>query len=80
MCSAEATPRTVAITGSGSGLGREVALKLDGRGYGVFGTGLKPQEVDDLTEASMLSSNSDSASAPEDFAGKTQQEEGAKYT
>ena len=45
-----------------------------------FGTGLTLQEVDDLTKASMLSSNSDSASAPEDFAGKTQQEEGAKYT
>jgi NAD(P)-dependent dehydrogenase (short-subunit alcohol dehydrogenase family) len=30
-------PRTAAITGAGSGLGREIALKLAAKGYQVFG-------------------------------------------
>src|ERR1700694_3385492 len=30
-------PRTAAVTGAGSGLGREIALKLAAKGYQVFG-------------------------------------------
>jgi NAD(P)-dependent dehydrogenase (short-subunit alcohol dehydrogenase family) len=44
--------RTVAITGAGSGLGRELALQFAARGYGVSGTAFAPAEVQDLKEAS----------------------------
>jgi NAD(P)-dependent dehydrogenase (short-subunit alcohol dehydrogenase family) len=43
--------RTAAITGAGSGLGREIALKLAAKGYQVFGTALH-DEVHDLSAAS----------------------------
>ncbi len=39
---------TVAITGAGSGLGRELALQLAGKGYRVYGTQLPSEDVDDL--------------------------------
>jgi NADP-dependent 3-hydroxy acid dehydrogenase YdfG len=48
----EPSPRTVAITGGGSGLGREIAIKLAGKGYRVFGTGLAEAEIGDLAAAS----------------------------
>jgi NAD(P)-dependent dehydrogenase (short-subunit alcohol dehydrogenase family) len=48
----EAPPRSVAITGAGSGLGREIALRLAEKGYRVFGTALNTDEVDDLAAAS----------------------------
>jgi NAD(P)-dependent dehydrogenase (short-subunit alcohol dehydrogenase family) len=48
----EVRHRTVAITGAGSGLGREVALKLAAQRYQVFGTTRSPQESDDLAAAS----------------------------
>jgi NAD(P)-dependent dehydrogenase (short-subunit alcohol dehydrogenase family) len=47
-----ARPRTAAITGAGSGLGREIALKLAAKGYQVFGTALHDDEVHDLSSAS----------------------------
>jgi NAD(P)-dependent dehydrogenase (short-subunit alcohol dehydrogenase family) len=45
-------PRTAAVTGAGSGLGREIALQLAAKGYRVFGTGLLDKELDDLCAAS----------------------------
>jgi NAD(P)-dependent dehydrogenase (short-subunit alcohol dehydrogenase family) len=44
--------RTAAVTGAGSGLGREIALQLAAKGYRVFGTGLVEKELDDLSAAS----------------------------
>jgi NAD(P)-dependent dehydrogenase (short-subunit alcohol dehydrogenase family) len=44
--------RSVAITGAGSGLGREIALGVLAKAYRVFGTALSQQEVQELTVAS----------------------------
>jgi NAD(P)-dependent dehydrogenase (short-subunit alcohol dehydrogenase family) len=44
--------RTVAITGAGAGLGRETALAFAAKGYRVFGTALKSDEIADLSAAS----------------------------
>ncbi len=44
--------RSAAVTGAGSGLGRDVALGLAAKGYRVFGTALNPQEVSELQAAS----------------------------
>ena len=52
MTNNEASNPSVAIPGAGSGLGRELALKLADKGYRVFGTALNPAEVDDLATAS----------------------------
>src|SRR5258708_38417144 len=46
------TKRTAAITGGGSGLGRDIALELATKGYTVFGTAISAAEVDDLRQAS----------------------------
>lgn len=43
---------TAAVTGAGSGLGRDIALALSAKNYRVFGTALSPQEIDDLKNAS----------------------------
>ena len=43
---------TAAITGAGSGLGRDIALGLAAKGYRVFGTSMSPAEIVDLKEAS----------------------------
>ncbi|MFC3747078.1 SDR family NAD(P)-dependent oxidoreductase [Paenibacillus sp. GCM10012306] len=43
---------TVAITGAGSGLGRDMALGFAKKGYQVFGTALLQAEVLDLEQAS----------------------------
>jgi NAD(P)-dependent dehydrogenase (short-subunit alcohol dehydrogenase family) len=48
----EQSGRSVAITGAGGGLGRDLALQLAAKGYVVFGTALAPAEVQDLREAS----------------------------
>jgi NAD(P)-dependent dehydrogenase (short-subunit alcohol dehydrogenase family) len=40
--------RSVAITGAGGGLGREIALGLAAKGYIVFGTAMSAAEVQDL--------------------------------
>jgi NAD(P)-dependent dehydrogenase (short-subunit alcohol dehydrogenase family) len=45
-------PRSAAITGAGSGLGRDIALGLAGKGYAVFGTAMTQAEVQDLKVAS----------------------------
>jgi NAD(P)-dependent dehydrogenase (short-subunit alcohol dehydrogenase family) len=44
--------RSAAVTGAGSGLGRDVALGLAEKGYTVFGTALTEAEVQDLESAS----------------------------
>ncbi|MDQ1515112.1 MAG: hypothetical protein QOE80_942 [Actinomycetota bacterium] len=44
--------RAAAITGAGSGLGREIALGLAAKGYRVFGTAREPEAVPELAQAS----------------------------
>jgi NAD(P)-dependent dehydrogenase (short-subunit alcohol dehydrogenase family) len=44
--------RSAAVTGAGSGLGRDIALGLAAKGYHVFGTALDPADVSDLQKAS----------------------------
>jgi NAD(P)-dependent dehydrogenase (short-subunit alcohol dehydrogenase family) len=44
--------RSAAITGAGSGLGRDIALGLAAKGYRVFGTAMNPKEIADLKKAS----------------------------
>jgi NAD(P)-dependent dehydrogenase (short-subunit alcohol dehydrogenase family) len=44
--------RSAAITGAGSGLGRDIALGLAEKGYAVFGTALTEAEIQDLKNAS----------------------------
>ncbi len=48
----EKSGRSVAITGAGGGLGRDIALQLAAKGYTVFGTAFTPSEVQDLKDAS----------------------------
>jgi NAD(P)-dependent dehydrogenase (short-subunit alcohol dehydrogenase family) len=49
---AKQSGRSVAVTGAGAGLGRDIALQLAAKGYVVFGTAFAPAEVEDLKEAS----------------------------
>jgi NAD(P)-dependent dehydrogenase (short-subunit alcohol dehydrogenase family) len=44
--------RSAAITGAGSGLGRDIALGLAAKGYRVFGTAIANSEIADLQQAS----------------------------
>src|ERR1700691_1217236 len=44
--------RSAAITGAGSGLGRELALQLAAKGYAVFGTAMSDGEREELASAS----------------------------
>ena len=44
--------KSAAVTGAGSGLGRDIALGFGAKGYIVFGTALSAREVHDLREAS----------------------------
>ncbi len=44
--------RSVAITGAGGGLGREIALGFAAKGYTVFGTAISAAEVQALKDAS----------------------------
>src|SRR5437660_9421867 len=44
--------QSAAITGAGSGLGRDIALGLAAKGYIVFGTAMSAAEVQDLRDAS----------------------------
>jgi len=44
--------RSAAITGAGSGLGRDIALGLAAKGYRVFGTAIANGEIADLEQAS----------------------------
>jgi NAD(P)-dependent dehydrogenase (short-subunit alcohol dehydrogenase family) len=44
--------RSAAVTGAGSGLGRDIALGLAAKGYVVFGTAVSPAEVEDLKKVS----------------------------
>lgn len=44
--------RTAAITGAGSGLGRDIALGLAKKGYVVFGTAIAEAELQELSAAS----------------------------
>ena len=47
-----ANQRTVAVTGAGGGLGRDIALGLAAKNYRVFGTAFKSEEIEDLKRAS----------------------------
>jgi NAD(P)-dependent dehydrogenase (short-subunit alcohol dehydrogenase family) len=49
---AKTSGRSAAITGAGSGLGRDIALGLAAKGYLVFGTAISAAEVRDLKDAS----------------------------
>jgi NAD(P)-dependent dehydrogenase (short-subunit alcohol dehydrogenase family) len=44
--------RTAAITGAGSGLGRDIALGLAAKNYRVCGTAISAEEIADLKQAS----------------------------
>src|SRR3984957_8100421 len=44
--------RSAAVTGAGSGLGRDIALGLAAKGYRVFGTAMSSEEIADLGQAS----------------------------
>lgn len=48
----EKSGRSVAITGAGGGLGREIALGFAAKGYIVFGTAMSAMEVQELKEVS----------------------------
>lgn len=48
----EQTGRSAAVTGAGSGLGRDIALQLAAKGYVVFGTAFTSGEVQELKDAS----------------------------
>ena len=50
--SIQQSSRFAAITGAGSGLGRDIALGLAAKGYRVFGTAITPEEITDLQQAS----------------------------
>ena len=50
--SAKTSGRSAAITGAGSGLGRDIALKLAAKGYLVFGTAISAAQGQDLKDAS----------------------------
>jgi NAD(P)-dependent dehydrogenase (short-subunit alcohol dehydrogenase family) len=43
--------RSAAITGAGSGLGREIAIGFADKGYRVFGTARSPQEINEVQQA-----------------------------
>jgi NADP-dependent 3-hydroxy acid dehydrogenase YdfG len=43
--------RSAAITGAGSGLGRQIALGFADKGYRVFGTARTAEEVEDVQRA-----------------------------
>jgi NAD(P)-dependent dehydrogenase (short-subunit alcohol dehydrogenase family) len=47
-----ANTRTAAVTGAGSGLGRDIALGLAAKQYRVFGTAMNPEEIAALDRAS----------------------------
>lgn len=49
---ARATTRAAAVTGAGSGLGRDIALGLAAKRYRVFGTAMNAEEVAALGQAS----------------------------
>src|SRR5258706_12340835 len=44
--------RSAAITGAGSGLGRDIALGLAAKGYRVFGTAMANGEIAELQQVS----------------------------
>jgi NAD(P)-dependent dehydrogenase (short-subunit alcohol dehydrogenase family) len=52
MNASEQKNRSAAVTGAGSGLGRDIALELAAKGYRVFGTAMSSDEIADLKNAS----------------------------
>ena len=52
MGTTKTSGRSAAITGAGSGLGRDIALGLAAKGYLVFGTAISDAEVHELKDAS----------------------------
>ncbi len=53
MNTSEQKKRSAAVTGAGSGLGRDIALELAAKGYLVFGTAMSSDEMADLKKASV---------------------------
>ena len=49
---ARVNTRAAAVTGAGSGLGRDIALGLAAKHYRVFGTAMNAEEIADLQQAS----------------------------
>ena len=52
MNTSEQKKRSAAVTGAGSGLGRDIALGLAAKAYRVFGTAMSSEEIADLKKAS----------------------------
>ena len=52
MSISEYRKRSAAVTGAGSGLGRDIALGLGVKGYCVFGTAMASEEIADLKKSS----------------------------
>src|SRR5580704_7336649 len=52
MSTSEQKKRSAAVTGAGSGLGRDIALGLATKGYSIFGTAMSSEEIADLKKAS----------------------------
>ncbi len=48
----EYSGKSVAVTGAGGGLGKDIALQLSAKGYVVFGTAISDSEVQDLKDVS----------------------------
>jgi len=57
MNTSEQRQVSAAVTGAGSGLGRDIALGLATKGYRVFGTAMSAEEIADLKKASSGSVN-----------------------
>ena len=52
MCPLAPISRSVAITGAGAGLGREIALGFAAKAYAVYGTAFSEAEIEELRNAS----------------------------
>ena len=67
--------RSAAVTGAGSGLGRDIALGLAAKGYRVFGTAMSSEEIADLEKASggavNLTANATLPTKPQSRLGRT---------
>jgi NAD(P)-dependent dehydrogenase (short-subunit alcohol dehydrogenase family) len=73
--------RSAAVTGAGSGLGRDISLGLTARDYDVFGTAISPEEIADLRRASggaVTLSRCDITDEPPSRVGPAKSEPGLK--
>lgn len=72
--------KTAAITGAGTGLGRDIALGLAKKGYRVFGTAMSSDEITDLKNDSGGSVNLSQCDITDEAAVKTWAAEVATHT